>query len=314
MKNYLFIGGGGFIGSSIINMFHKYESNIEIHILEPEGASLDRVMHNRVHIHYGYISDIYLIEDIIKTENITKVIHLVSTMVPGSNFEDYKNEFEKIIFPTIQLMQICSREKIQLVYFSSGGTVYGDRSTLEPFVEADPKEPISYYGLSKQMIENSILFEHRTSHLDHLVIRPSNAYGPGQNIHGRQGLIAVSIGNILNGTPINIWGDGSAIRDYIYIDDLADAVFQILTSDVNNAIINIGSGKGYSVNKIIEIIKNVVEEPVRVVYTPLRKQDVSNMILNNTLLNNITDIHPTSIKDGIQKFYEYEKSRYDNRL
>ncbi len=258
------------------------------------------------------LSDTELIDSIIKTNGISKVVHLVSTMVPGSTFEHYTDEFEHVIFPTIKLMQLCSKVNIQFVYFSSGGTVYGNRKSLESFEETDPKEPISYYGLSKQMIENSIQFEHRVSNLEYLILRPSNPYGHGQRIFGKQGLIAVSIGKILTGGVINVWGDGTSIRDYIYIDDLVKIVSQIFDSGVKNATINIGSGKGYSVNSIISILKGIVSENVNVIYTTERKADVSNMILNNTLLNSIVDIEFTTLKQGITDFYLSEKKKLNH--
>ena len=179
-----------------------------------------------------------------------------------------------------------------------------------PFSEKDPKEPISYYGLSKQMIENSLQFEHRTAGLQYLVIRPSNPYGHGQNLFGKQGLIAVSIGRILSGEPITVWGNGCAIRDYIYIDDLSEAFCLLLQKGVVNEIVNIGSGKGVSINEIISILKEVTEEEVKVEFVESRKADVSNMILNITKLKTyIPELKLTDLKEGIANFYSIEKNK-----
>ena len=306
----LFIGGAGFIGSSVISELSKDEESRDgIFVLEPSLANVSRLDGVSVKMFRGNISDIDLIEGIIKANNIDKVVHLVSTMVPGCGYEDYKQEFENVIFPTVRLMQLCSRLGVQFVYFSSGGTVYGERATLVPFKETDPKEPISYYGLSKQMIENSILFEHRMSNLDYLILRPSNPYGHGQNVNGRQGLIAVALGKVLTGNAITIWGDGSQVRDYIYIDDLAKVVSQLLKRNISCKTVNIGSGVGYAVKEVLEKVRNVVGERLMVEYTPSRKNDVSNMILDNSVLNSLCDTHYTPLEEGIRMFYEYEKSR-----
>lgn len=311
MDNLLFIGGAGFIGSSIIKEFLPNKS-YHVIVLEPPFANISRLEGLNITILRGNLSNIDFIETIIKKFRIIKVVHLVSTMVPGCGYEDYKQEFENVIFPTVRLMQLCSRENIQFIYFSSGGTVYGERKTLEPFVETDPKEPISYYGLSKQMIENSIQFEHRVSNLQYLVLRPSNPYGHGQNIHGRQGLIAVSFGKIFSGEPITIWGDGSSVRDYIYIDDLSKAVAKLLETDVINTTINIGSGVGYSVKQIIDAIKEIVTEDVKVEYSPSRKNDVSNMILSNETLMKYLDFDFTPLKEGISLFYKNVKQNIES--
>lgn len=310
--NLLFIGGAGFIGSSIVNRFMN--SHYKIFVFEPSFADISRIRNSQVGVIRGLISDSALLEEVLIKYSIDKVIHLVSCLVPGSNFDDYKLEFETVIFPTVKLMQICSRNHIQFIYFSSGGTVYGDRLSLESFKETDPKEPISYYGLSKQMIENSIQFEHRVSDLQYLILRPSNPYGPGQNIHGKQGLISVSLGKVLSGESISIWGDGSSIRDYIYIEDLADIVYQLIEKNIKNTTLNIGSGKGYSVQQIVSLIQEIVDERVLIEYTQSRKVDVSNMILDKSLLESIVDIEYTSLKKGIFEFYNYVKNCLKNGL
>ena len=309
MRNVLFIGGAGFIGSSIIKQFLNADDERDIYVLEPPFANLSRLYGMPVHIIQGNISDIDLIKSIIEIKKIYQIVHLVSTMVPGCDYEDYKKEFENVIFPTVRLMQLCSKKNVRLAFFSSGGTIYGERTNNIPFVESDPKEPISYYGLSKQVLENSILFEHRVSGLQYLIIRPSNPYGPGQNINGRQGLIAVALGKILSGQPVTVWGDGSSVRDYIYIDDLAMAVSELLKNDnICNKTINIGSGKGYSVGQILDIIVNTVSEDVTIEYSAGRQNDVSNMVLDISQMKSLVKIPHTSIEKGIKLFYKYEKS------
>lgn len=308
--NILFIGGAGFIGSAIINEMLKRKKNRDnFFVLEPTDANLFRLEGLHINIIKGDLVEINYIEKIIKSNNISIIVHLVSTMIPGCGYEDYKKEFENVIFPTVRLIQLCSRLGVLFVFFSSGGTVYGERTSMKPFVETDPKEPISYYGLSKQVIENSILFEHRTNHLQYLIIRPSNPYGHGQNVKGHQGFIAVALGKVIAGEPITVWGDGNSVRDYIYIDDLAFAFSQLLKKGVMNKIINIGSGKGYSVKQIITIIDEIAEEKVEVIYSPSRKNDVTNMILDITLLNSLVNISFKPIELGVKDFYLYEKNQ-----
>lgn len=283
-------------------------SEYNVHVMEPAFANTDRLDGVNVSIHKGTLCEFDFVQKIIASNNIKTVVHLVSTMVPGSSYEDYKLEFNNVIFPTVRLMQYCSQMGIKFIYFSSGGTVYGDRKTDVPFIESDPKEPISYYGLSKQMIENSIQFEHRTSGLQYLVLRPSNPYGQGQNLYGKQGLIAVSLGRILTGQPITVWGDGKSIRDYIYIEDLANVFCQLMELGVVNETINVGSGKGYSINDIIANLKLIAKEEVLAEHVSSRKADVSNMILDISKLKSILpNLSLTSLKDGLKVFYETEK-------
>ena len=308
MQKILFIGGAGFIGSSIICQMLDGDNLYSITVLEPQSANVSRLQNCSVDIVRGQLSDMDLLESLIVSKKINKVVHLVSTMVPGCEYDDYIDEFKNIIFPTIRLMKFCSSHNVQFVFFSSGGTVYGERNTMEPFCETDSLRPISYYGLSKQVIEDHILFEHRVSGLEYLIIRPSNPYGHGQNIYGKQGLIAVALGKILKGEPIVVWGDGCSVRDYIYIDDLAKVFEQILSSNTINETINIGSGVGYSVKDIIKYLSEISEEDVRIEYASSRHNDVRNMILNNDCMLQLSQIKFTPIQEGIKRFYNFAKN------
>jgi len=207
-------------------------------------------------------------------------------------------------------MSLCSKRHIKFIYFSSGGTIYGNRTDTTPFVETDSIAPISYYGWSKQMMENGIKYVHRTEGLDYLILRPSNPYGHGQRLHAQQGLIAVALGKIFANEPITVWGDGNSVRDYIYIDDLAKIVCQLMKQNVKNTILNVGSGVGYSINDIINELKSIVAEPVRVEHVSSRRVDVANMILDTHRLQEYVNLNLTTLHDGITKFYEEVKSTY----
>ncbi len=309
MKNILLLGGAGFIGSNIIR--HILDAgDFCVSIIEPEFASLHRLSGLDVITHRCEVGNIDELKSIIIEDKIDTVIHLVSTIIPGSNFNDYQREFTNVIFPSIRLMELCCERNIRFVYFSSGGTVYGDRKgEIVPFAENCPMAPISYYGWSKQMMENSILFMHRTQNLQYLIIRPSNPFGKGQNLYGKQGFIAVALGRILEGKKIQVWGDGSAIRDYIYIDDLGKAVVDLLKKEsIVNVTLNIGSSKGYSVNQIITFLQDIVKEDVGIEYLAARQADVSSVVLDTTQLRNLINFTPIDIREGINKFYHDVKN------
>jgi len=305
MKNILLIGGAGYIGSNIISHLNR-DGAASIFVLEPEFASLNRLDGLSVKVFRGDIGNLDLLKSIIFDNKIDTVIHLVSTLIPGSTFDDYQRDFTDVIFPSIRLMELCCEKCIKFVYFSSGGTVYGDRKKMvEPFKEDDPMAPISYYGWSKQMMENSILYMNRTKGLSYVILRPSNPYGHGQNLHGKQGLIAVALGKVLSNESIQIWGDGNTVRDYIYIDDLGRAVVDVLMNNhIVNTTLNIGSGIGYSINDIISVLNSIVEEEVKVEYIAARQVDVSSVILDTTKIKSLIDFHPMDIRTGIYKFYQ----------
>lgn len=311
MKNILLIGGAGFIGSSLIERLTIESPEIRLFVVEPEGADVSQISNQNVTLCYAKLSDVSRITAFIEQYNIDTLIHLVSTLVPSSTYEDFLYEFRCIVSPSIELMEVCTSHDVKFIYFSSGGTIYGNRQNMVPFKETDPMLPISYYGWSKQMMENGILFVHRTQKLKYLILRPSNPYGQGQNMHGRQGLIAVAMGAALFGETLNIWGDGSAIRDYIYIDDLTSAVCQLLYKDVCNETINIGSGIGYSVNEVIDLIRNATGKKIEVKYKKPRSVDVSTVILDTAKLRENVDTHFRSLSDGIRVYFNGIKQYRD---
>ena len=300
--NILFIGGAGFIGSSLVKQFLTNEK-YKVFVVEPEFANVSRLDGLNVKIFREALGNVDAIENILATNKIDVVVHLASMLIPGSGYDDFNNEFKNMIFPSIKLMEICAKENIKFVYFSSGGTIYGNRSTMQPFVETDEMAPISYYGWSKQMMENSILFKNRTEKLKYLIVRPSNPYGHGQNLHGKQGLVAVAIGKILEEKPVEVWGDGSAIRDYIYIDDLAKVFYQLIDKGVCNETVNLGSGRGYSVNDVLAFLKIITKKDFKIVYENARPMDVSNMVLDIEKMNKLANVELTPMLEGISVFY-----------
>lgn len=300
--NILFIGGAGFIGSSLVKRFLSNEK-YKVFVIEPEFANVSRLDGLDVNIFRMALDNVDGVEHILVSNKINVVVHLVSTLIPGSGYDDFNNEFKNMIFPSIKLMEICAKENVKFVYFSSGGTIYGNRSTMQPFVETDEMAPISYYGWSKQMMENSILFKNRTENLRYLIVRPSNPYGHGQNLHGKQGLVAVAIGKILEDKPVEVWGDGSAIRDYIYIDDLAKVFYQLIDKDVCNETVNLGSGRGYSVNDVLAFLKIITKKDFKIVYENARPMDVSNMVLDTEKMQRLAQVELTPMLNGISTFY-----------
>lgn len=296
-SNILILGGNGFLGRNLARGLSNEKNNVVVFdVVQPAVLCPDVVYHQ------GKLEDFNKIVKIIQDNSINVVVHMVSTIIPGSSLEQYINNCAIVQLSTIPIMDYCAANKIKMVYFSSGGTVYGVKGGT--ISENEPVAPISYYGLSKIQIEDLIHFYHRRYNLDYLIIRPSNPFGPGQNLYGKQGLIAVVFGHMLKNEPISIYGDGSVIRDYIYIDDLIFYVKELIKKDIKNETINVGSGVGTSINQIIEIVEEVSGVQLKRQNVPSRKDDVPKMILDTTRLHNFIKHEDCSVKEGIRLFYQ----------
>lgn len=293
--NILLLGGTGFLGKNIALELSK-NNNITV---VGQGHSFNNMIDT-----YDYLlNDLPKIISLIEKKKIEIIIHLVSTLIPSSNEEKYLNDILNVYIPTVKLLEYCSEKKIKFVYISSGGSVYGNSN--EELNELCIQNPISYYGLSKQNFENLILFFHNTKKLDYLILRPSNIYGYGQNLYGNQGLISVIFGKIFKKEPIEIWGDGTVCKDYLYIDDFVYYVTFLFTSKKSwNEIYNIGSGIGVSVNEVVNtFLTNKISLPT-IKYIESTDFDVKHLILDCTKLKNICKHNCISLNDGIMLFYK----------
>ena len=137
-----------------------------------------------------------------------------------------------------------------------------------------------------------------------MILRPSNPYGHGQRLFAKQGLIAVAIGKVLKGEPLEIYGDGRNVRDYIYIDDLAEYVYLLISKRIHNEIFNIGSGKGYTNHEVLSILADVCQRDISIIKKEMRTGDVRSFILDVEKLSRYVPLQTKSLKDGISMFWE----------
>lgn len=299
-EHVLVLGGCGFIGRNLTS--NLLTRGCCVHIMDGVRPA---IMHSLNVYHCDIVlEDTLGLLHYISKNNITKVIHLISGLLPSSNERDFHNEFDVIVQPTFRLIDgLKTMPDVKLIYFSSGGTVYG-KPEHGAFNEEMKCNPVTYYGLSKLFIENYIQTVASMSALQYLIFRPSNPYGRFQNVHGVQGFIAVSLGKILTGNAIQIWGDGSVIRDYIYIDDLCELVIDLISRGVSNRVVNLGSGVGHSLSEVISILSDVCSDKVvNVEYKHSRSVDIKSNVLDITLLCSFIDYRPTTLAKGISCFY-----------
>lgn len=299
--NCLILGGNGFIGSHLVDkmlaegyavrVFDKYEE----HYRKPLAT---------VDYRYGDFGNRGLLKEALTDIDI--VLHLISTTLPKTSNDDPVFDIQSNVVETLILLEQCVVRKIKkIVFISSGGTVYGRPVSL-PVCENDPTEPECSYGVTKLMIEKYLALFNHLYGLEYTVLRLSNPYGSRQNPNGIQGAISVFLGKVATNNPIQIWGDGKVIRDYIYIDDLVDAISIAIKTNTPYRIFNIGSGKGVSLNEIIEVIHQVTKNAVPVEYQSKRSFDIPEIILDVSRANQqLKWTATTSLADGIKRTWNF---------
>jgi len=239
-------------------------------------------------------------------EGVEVVFHLISTTVPKSSNDDLVADIEANVVGTLRLLDLCRRRKVRkVVFISSGGTVYGvPRGT--PVSESHPTEPICSYGIHKLAIEKYLHLNWSLHGLDYCVLRVANAYGEGQRTDAAQGAVAAFLERAVRGSPIEIWGDGSVVRDYVYVGDIVQALLKAAAHRGEQKVFNIGSGIGVSLNELVREIGKIVGRAPEVRYAPGRGFDVPANVLDATAAREQLGWRPsTSLPEGLRRTYEW---------
>lgn len=301
---YLVLGGNGFIGSYIVDELVKMGH--EVTVFDIGNEKYRKPLFN-VNYVLGNINDLTLIKNTFKGKDI--LIHCVSTTVPITSNQNIEFDIESNLINAVKLFRIACEQNIKrIVYLSSGGAVYGEPEIV-PITENSATNPISSYGITKLSIEKYLVYFSLNYGIEYNIIRPSNPYGPRQNPYGNQGVISVFLGKVFKDHDLEVWGDGSISKDYIFVSDLAEAIYAASLTEAKNQIFNIGSGVGISINDIIASIKNITKKEFLVSYYQNNKFDVKHVCLDIENARKKLNFYPKVCMDfGISQTWEFVNS------
>lgn len=296
----LVIGGGGFIGSHIVDSLLKHGHRVRVFDRQPERF---RAAVPGVEYQFGNFGDRMALIDALS--GVEGVMHLVSTTFPGTADLDPRTDVLDNLGGTLSLMDaMIGMGLTRILFLSSGGTVYGPPDIV-PVPETHPLRPINSYGIVKSAIEHYLDMYRRTRGLSPVSIRASNPYGPRQGHSGVQGVISTFLNRILADERIEIWGDGSVVRDYLHVADLAELCVLALQSEKTGPY-NAGSGEGVALREIVEIIGQVTGQDLDPLYKPGRAIDVPRSVLDVSHAR--TDFgweSKITLRDGIAATYAW---------
>lgn len=286
MQTVLLLGAYGFLGTNVM----KY---VENHNLPYRFVTFDRTAQHPAGVSFrcvaasyaGDFTDPIALEQPFNEHSIDLVIHSLSTTVPlavGSP----RYDVETNLLPTITLMDCMVRHHVaRLVFFSSGGAVYGDVQTNTPHKETDELYPKSSYGVVKLAIEKYMFLYRSLFGLQPMVLRLSNPYGQW-HYSQRQGVINIALRAAKEGKTFTVWGDGSTTKDYIYAPDMCAFLFRLLEKNAFGEVINLASGELLSVNDILHKIKQLYPN-FDWTYQPANAHDIPHVALDTTRLKQI---------------------------
>lgn len=295
-RKVLVIGGSGFIGRNLCEYFvSKNESVFSFDIQKPEACN------SRVKYIIGDFFDDEILQKAVDGMDI--IIHSLSTVNPGNSNLRYMQGYSRDFIQSIKLFNMAIESKIKVIFLSSGGTVYGIQEK-QPIKESQLPLPINHYGTVKLCIENVIRTFNTQLHTKMLIARISNPYGPGQDYQKGVGFVDAAIKKALKKETIEIWGDGSIVRDYIYIEDVCAMIYSLLDYVGKEEVFNVSSNEGVSQNTIIKELKALGIKP-NVIYKDKRSVDVPEIILDNKKIKKIYSGKITLFKDGMRRYQLY---------
>lgn len=272
-KRCLVLGGRGFIGSHLVDALlvrGHYVRCFDRPQMAPLGET--HLTNPNFELCEGDLVSEAAVSDALVGCEVC--FHLVSTTLPKSSNADPVFDVESNVLGTVRLLTHAVESGLKKVIFvSSGGTVYGVPTQL-PIPETHPTEPVCSYGITKLAIEKYLGLFHQLHGLDYTVLRIANPFGERQRTYASQGAVAVFLGKVLRGEPVEIWGDGSVVRDYIHIADVVHALLMSLDQTSDEHVFNIGAGCGRSLNELLDAIEKATGRLADRRYLPGRPFDV----------------------------------------
>ncbi|HUX65234.1 NAD-dependent epimerase/dehydratase family protein [Sulfuricella sp.] len=291
----LILGGCGFIGSHVVDeliasghevvVFDRYPERFRSPLPDVQFCQAD----------FGNRGEL---EEVL-AGGIDVVIHLVSSTAPQSSNDDPIFDVQTNLVESIALFEMCIKHHVRkVVFISSGGTVYGVPQA-SPVPETHPTLPLCSYGITKLAIENYLHLFHLLHGLEYVVLRVSNPYGTRQDPHRKQGAAAVFMYKILKGERINVWGDGSIVRDFVHVSDVARACLAAAESQYVG-MCNVGSGTGLSIKQLIVALQEVTGKKANVNWLESRNFDVPEIVLDCSRIERELSWRPqTSLQNGL---------------
>ena len=236
------------------------------------------------------------------------VIHAASRSTPGSSAGNAMVELQYNLRPTLALLQALQQHpRTNLLYLSSGGSLYVTAPD-ELATETSPIRPRSYHGAGKIAAEHFIgawcsQYDGRAT-----ILRPSNIYGPGQHERAGFGILPTGLGKISRGETLSVWGDGSAIRDYLYITDFVALCVATLAQPMPGGarLLNAASGVGVSLNELFNVMEAVTGRPLQRSYDIGRAVDAPWVVMDASLARQHCGWRATtSLQEGIQSTWTW---------
>jgi UDP-glucose 4-epimerase len=301
MSNNVLLIGAGFAGKAILPQLAKLYDTV--HVISRSNCYFPNIAN--LYVHTTQLDDEKVLSKALT--QCKTILYFAWDSTPGKTALKPTLEFNANLVPLIRFLEILQNYNHRhLVFLSSGGTIYGNTHLISA-TEDQSFHPRSYYAASKISSEAFITAFGRQTDNQITILRPSNFYGVGQPYKEGFGVIRTVFDHLLKNTALEIWGDGTAKRDYLYIDDFIAAVLLLLNKAPLAKVqtFNISSGSNASVNEICAIIENISGTTVKRQYKPTRAVDLLNISIDSEKLRSLGWKPNTDLTMGLTYMWEW---------
>jgi UDP-glucose 4-epimerase len=242
-------------------------------------------------------------------EGAEAVFHFLSTTTPATAENDPLLDISTNVRQSVELLEACVEAGVNDFYFAStGGAIYGPQGKRE-YDENDRTSPVSPYAIGKLSIENYLRYFSVMHGLRSTALRISNPYGTRQPAERTQGLIPIALRRIVAGEPVVRFGDGSMVRDYLYVEDLTRMIARMVGAPREHEVYNLGSGEGHSVLDVLESLRRVTNIDFAIEERPAPPTFVDRVVLNTSRYRTeFGKVELTPLDEGIRRTHEAMRS------
>lgn len=306
----LVTGGYGFIGSFVAETFFK--EGHEVYIIDNLSSGNKENVQFKHKFYHLNVEDPKC-EDIFKSNRFDVVIHLAAQVNVGTSMKDPYLDTQSNVLGLTNILQLSKAYGVKKVVFASSAAVYGLNEEI-PLTEDSSCDPLSPYGMNKWIGEQYCKQWHEVFGIETLCFRFSNVYGPRQGTVGEGGVISIFINQVLQKEPLEVFGDGEQTRDFIFVEDVANAIFRGVEYDLSG-IYNLSTNTETSVNELINQLKRI-SDVQQVHYNEPKQGDIKYSRLENTRIKKDLDWVPLhNFQEGLEKTYEwFQKHHLKNKV
>jgi UDP-glucose 4-epimerase len=266
----LVTGGAGFIGSHLVAAL--IARGLSVRVLDDLSVGTRERVPQGARLLVGDLRDRAVLAEALA--GVEVVFHLAGRVTIRGSADDFIGDFEVNLGGMVALLDALRGTRVTKLVFASSMAVYAESDDARPVAESHPTEPRSPYGAAKLAAEHYARLVCGRLGIAQVSLRYFNTYGPGQTVSPYVGVMTYFVDALLEGRPLEIFGDGKQVRDFVHVEDVVSATVAVLDARLAQGVFNVGSGRGTSVNELARLLASRLDPTARIVHRAPRAEEL----------------------------------------